>query len=105
MNLSKALLIALRTLPKAYVDDGTMVVEYGPQKGCVFVGNGIKGLPFICYYPSLKKWKKVIFETQPTTISGPDFNRPGNLVTGMAMVGKRPIVFTPTSQHEIKVKK
>ena len=93
MNLTKNLLVALRTLPKAYVIDGTMAVEYGPQPGCVFVVNGVKPLPPICYYPKLKKWKRVKMVEKPAII------RP---ITGVEAIGRRCMILTPTAIHATK---
>lgn len=79
MTFTKALLVALRTLPRKYLKDGTMAVEYGPQPGCVVVIHN--ELPAICYYPKLKRWHRIIWEKTPTTISGEGFTRPASLLT------------------------
>lgn len=93
MNLSKNILVALRSLPRRYVADGTMAVEYGPQPGCVFVMNGLKGLPPICYYPKLKQWKRVKFKAEPALTASP---------TALVRLGTRLVVMTPNSQHATK---
>lgn len=83
--MTKALLVALRTLPKKYVRDGTMAVEYGPLPGCVVVIHN--ELPAICYYPKQKKrkagWRRIRWKTLPTTITSEGFTRPANLVTAI----------------------
>lgn len=91
MNLSKNTLVALRCLPTRYVKKGVLVVEYGPHPGCVFAMVSDQSLSPICYYPQLKKWKKVIWKSEPGTIKA---------VTGVTTVGRRCFVLTPEGTHE-----
>lgn len=77
--MTKALLVALRCLPRRFLRDGTSALEYGPEPGCVVAIHG-NHAP-ICYYPSRKRWFRIKFDRTPTTISGEGFTRPANLLT------------------------
>jgi hypothetical protein len=97
MTFSKALLVALRSLPKRYVEEDTMAVEYGPRPGCVVVANGKKGLPLICYHPKHGKkrasWRRIKFHPDPMPVQH---------ITGIETLGSRTFVFTPKSIHASK---
>lgn len=81
--MTKAYLVALRTLPRRFLRDGTSVVQFDlPEPGCVVAIHG-NHAP-VCYYPSRKRWFRIIFDKTPAVIAG----RPGSSVLSIPTLKK-----------------